>query len=280
MSPNSYEYKRRNMQLWDEVAPRYHKRWASATRGPIQSAARLVEYAGIKRGDAVLDIACGTGAVTRRIARKVGASGSVIGADTSVGAMRIAQAQSRGARNVTFLNADAENVSFASKFDAITCQFALFYFPNAAAALKNMRRSLREGGTVGISVHGSRKRVPFFGAIFAAMTEFIPDYLPAGSPDLERYGTKKALRDEVKGAGFARVVVRDHDFRYSPGTFEDYWTDYTRYVPSTIKAKLAALGRGERARLKDMVRENTRPYTKRGGTIDFPWQVLILAARN
>ena len=41
-----------------------------------------------------------------------------------------------------------------------------------------------------------------FGAIFDAVTQFIPDYIPPGTPDFDRYGTKKSLKDEVKKAGF------------------------------------------------------------------------------
>ncbi len=60
------EYKQRNMKIWNEVAPRYHKRWASASIGPFQSTAKLIELVDINKGDTVLDLACGTGVVTKK----------------------------------------------------------------------------------------------------------------------------------------------------------------------------------------------------------------------
>lgn len=268
------------MKIWNEVAPRYHKRWATATYGPFQSTKKLVDHVNIKTGNKVLDIACGTGVVTKKLSQKVGKSGYVVGADTSVTAIKIAKKYSQKNSNILFVNADAENFSFNQKFDVVTCQYALFFFPNAVKALKNMRKNLKENGKLGISVHGYKDKVPFFSAIFDAVTKFVPDYLPPGTPSLDRYGTKKSLRDEVKKSGFSNISVRDYVFNYTLGTFENYWTNYIKYVAKPIKEKLSSLERSQKKELKDMIRENTKPFTKRDGIIKFPWEVLILTAKN
>jgi len=274
------EYKKRNIAIWNEVAPRYHKRWAAADYGPFQSTKKLVELVNADKGNNVLDVACGTGVVTKRLSDKVGKSGYVVGADTSVTAIKIAKKWNEKTPNLLFVNADAENFSFKEKFDIITCQYALFFFPNASEALKNMRKSLKESGTLGISVHGHKDRVPFFGNILDAVTKFIPDYVPPGTPSLDRYGTKKSLRDEVKKAGFSKISVKDFVFKYSPGDFEEYWGNYLRYVAKPIKEKLNSLERSQRKELKEKVRENTKTYTNRNGIIQFPWEVLILTAKH
>jgi len=74
---NPIEYKKRTIKIWNEVAPRYHKRWASIDSGPFQSTTKLVKLAKIKKGDIVLDLACGTGVVTNKISSKVGKDGTV-----------------------------------------------------------------------------------------------------------------------------------------------------------------------------------------------------------
>ena len=66
------EYKQRNMKIWNEIAPRYHKRWASVNKGPFQSTKKLIELVKINKNDMVLDVACGTGVVTKQIQKKVG----------------------------------------------------------------------------------------------------------------------------------------------------------------------------------------------------------------
>ena len=115
------------MTIWNEVAPRYHKRWATAKYGPFQSTKKLVELVNVGKGNQVLDIACGTGVVTKILNQKVGKFGYVVGADTSVTAIKIAKKWNNRTSNILFVNADAENFSFKEKFDIITCQFALFF---------------------------------------------------------------------------------------------------------------------------------------------------------
>lgn len=274
------EYKQRNMKIWNEVAPRYHKRWASVNKGPFQSTKKLVELVNISKGDAVLDVACGTGVVTNEIQKKIGKSGYVVGIDTSSTAIKIAKKWNGKKSNVSFVNTDAEKFYFSKKFDVVTCQYALFFFPNAQKALKNMKNSLKKSGNIGISVHGSKNAVPFFSNIIDSVTRYIPDYVPPGSPDLDRFGTKSALKSEVMKAGFSKIIVKEHVFHYSPGKFEDYWKNYLKYIAKPLKEKLNELDHSKRMELKQLVKEKTSQYTKKNGEILFPWQVLILSAKN
>ena len=272
------KYKQRNMKIWNEVAPRYHKRWASVNKGPFQSTKKLIELIKINKNNLILDVACGTGVVTKQIQKKVGKSGYVVGIDTSTTAIKIAKKENK--KNLDFLNADAENLSFSKKFDIVTCQYALFFFPNAQKALKNIKNSLKKSGIIGISVHGSKDNVPFFSSILDSATKYIPDYIPPGTPDLDRFGTKSALKTEIRKAGFSNIVTKEFIFNYNPGKFEDYWQNYIKYIAKPLKEKLNALEYSKRKEFKNSVKEKTLQYTKRNGDIIFPWQVLILTAKN
>ena len=272
------KYKQRNMKIWNEVAPRYHKRWASVNKGPFQSTKKLIELIKINKNNLILDVACGTGVVTKQIQKKVGKSGYVVGIDTSTTAIKIAKKENK--KNLDFLNADAENLSFSKKFDIVTCQYALFFFPNAQKALKNIKNSLKKSGIIGISVHGSKDNVPFFSSILDSATKYIPDYIPPGTPDLDRFGTKSALKTEIRKAGFSNIVTKEFIFNYNPGKFEDYWKNYIKYIAKPLKEKLNALEYSKRKEFKNSVKEKTLQYTKRNGDIIFPWQVLILTAKN
>ena len=273
------EYKQRNMKIWNEIAPRYHKRWASVNKGPFQSTKKLIELVKINKNDVVLDVACGTGVVTKQIQKKVGNAGHVIGVDTSTTAIKIAKKWNEKNKNLDFVNIDAENFSFSKKFDIITCQYALFFFPNAQKALKNMKNSLKKSGKIGISVHGSKDNVPFFNSILDSVVKYIPDYVPPGTPNLDRFGSKSALKAEVRKAGFSNIVVKEFIFNYSPGKFEDYWKNYIKYIAKPLKEKLNALEYSKRKEFKESVKEKTIQYTKKNGEILFPWQVLILTAK-
>jgi ubiquinone/menaquinone biosynthesis C-methylase UbiE len=276
---NHTEYKQRNISIWNEVAPRYHKRWASISQGPFQSTSKLIQLLNVHNGDRVFDLACGTGVVTKKIISKVGNLGFVVGGDSSITAIKTAKKWIGKKLNLDFVNIDAENFYFSKKFDIITCQYALFFFPNSQKALKNIKKNLKKTGKLGITVHGASKKVPFFSSIFDAVTEFIPDYVPPGSPDLDRFGTESTLKNEVRNAGFGNIVVKKFVFKFNPGTFEDYWGNYLRYVATPLKEKLNALDRAKRIRLKNAIRENVKPFALKNKTIEFPWEILILTAK-
>lgn len=263
MRIDDLDYKKRNILTWNEIAPRYHKRWASKNNGPFQCTQKLVQLVNLRKENKVLDLACGTGVVTKEIHRKIGKSGRIVGIDASLTAIRIAKKWNNLQTNLDFVNMDAENFDFDSYFDIVTCQYALFFFPNAQKALKNIRNSLRSGGTLGIAVHGNKSNVPFFSSILDAVINFIPDYIPQGTPDLDRFGTKKALTEEVRKAGFSKIIVKEFNFKYSPGKFEDYWKNYLRYVAKPLKEKLDSLERLQKRKLKEEIKKNTDPIQGR-----------------
>jgi len=272
------EYKRRMIKTWNEIAPRYHKRWAGKSAGPFQSTQKLVSMAKLRRGNLVLDLACGTGAVTRQVVDKIGKTGHVVGVDSSQTALAIAKKSIKN-KNVDFAMLDAENFGFDQKFDVITCQYALFFFPNATKALANIRKSLKKNGTLALAVHGAGDTVPYFSSILDSVQKFIPDYIPSGAPDLDRFGTKPNLKKAIVQAGFTSVVIKEHKFWYSPGSFSKYWSDYNKYLAKPLREKLDKLSPKQKTELRQAVLQKTIPYTK-NGMIKFPWKVLVLSAKN
>ena len=115
------KYKQRTISVWNEVAPFYHKRWAKNEVGPFGVTKKLLELSKIKKNDTVLDLACGTGLVTKKLIRKVGSKGEIYAIDSSESAIKIAKRWTGGAKNLHFIRADAEKIQFNTKFDAITC---------------------------------------------------------------------------------------------------------------------------------------------------------------
>jgi len=276
---DSIIYKKNMLAIWNEVAPRYHKRFAQKDIGPFKSTAKLVKLAKIKSGDAVLDIACGTGAVTKKISNKVGKSGMVLGLDVSIIAIKIAKKWNVEKNNLDFLVSDAEHTFFAKKFDVITCQYGIFFFPNTLKVLKNLKKCLKKNGIIAISVHGDKDTVPFLTVILEAIKKFIPDFIPPENPDFDRFGNKQALRKIVSDADFKKIKVQEFVFKYAAGSFSEFWTNYLRYVAKPVKEKLNRLSKKEMKKVREQARQNSSQYAKNGKLI-FPWKVLILTASN
>lgn len=275
--PNSY--KKGIIGIWDEVAPRYHKRFAKKDLGPFKSSAKVVELAKIKYGNYVLDVACGTGSLTKKISKKVGSAGMVVGVDASKNAIKIAKRWVGPQRNLDFVVADAEKLFFEKKFDAITCQYGIFFFPDALMVLKNLKKNLKKNGTIVVSVHGEGDTVPFFSVILDAVTKYIPDFFPPGGPDFDRFGNKKALRKVATDANFKKIKVNEFVFSYSPGSFSEFWKNYLRYVAKPAKKKLDALSKEKMKKVRELAKKNSQQYSKNGKLV-FPWKVLILTAKK
>lgn len=274
------EYKKRLIKTWDEIAPRYHKRWAKNNIGPFKSSTELVKLANIRTGYAVLDLACGTGAITKRIATKVGESGKVVGVDSSISAIKIAKKENNHKTNLDFVLSDVEFIKFNKKFDVVTCQYALFFFPNAQKVLQNIKQYLKKNGTIALTLHGNKDSVPYFSSILDVITKFIPDYIPQGTPNLDRFGTKDQLKKTISKAGFTNIRIQEYTFVYRPGTFSDYWQNYLKYLAKPLKEKIKTLSVTQKQKMKNQIKQNTLPYTKRSGKIIFPWEVLILTAKR
>jgi ubiquinone/menaquinone biosynthesis C-methylase UbiE len=264
------------IKIWNEIAPKYHKKWAKENIGPFQSTEKIITTSKLRSGYKVLDLACGTGTVTKKILAKVGKDGHVMGVDSASSAIKIAKRWAVG-KNVDFIVSDVENLHFNEEFDAITCQYALFFFPNAQKVLQNTKRCLKKGGTLTLAVHGAGDTVPYFSNIIDVVTKFIPDYIPPGAPNLDRYGTKTKLKRTIVAAGFAKIKVNEYLFSYSPGTFSKYWNDYLKYLAKPLREKIHKLSETQRNQMRSQIKQKTLPYTK-NGKIVFPWKVLILTA--
>lgn len=109
----------------------------------------MVEMAGLRPGERVLDVATGTGTAARLAAQAVGPGGAVVGIDLSQGQLVVAArvARTLGLPYLAFGRVDAEALAFRdSSFNAVLCAFGLNHLPERQQALAEMRRVLVPGG--------------------------------------------------------------------------------------------------------------------------------------
>jgi Methyltransferase domain len=134
-----------------ELVPAVFAPWA-----PI-----VVDLAHPRKGDRVLDVACGTGIVARAAADRVGPNGRVVGVDLNPGMLKVARATwstgSRSGMSAEWHEASADNLPFPdASFDIAYCQLGLQFFADRAAALGEMRRVLAGGGRLADGVARDR----------------------------------------------------------------------------------------------------------------------------
>jgi SAM-dependent methyltransferase len=114
-----------------------------AWAGPVADAA------GIRRGDKVLDVGCGTGVLAREALRRVGQEGHVVGLDRNDGMLAVAARTEPG---IEWRQGDAASLpSEDGSLDVVVSQFALMYFPDRVASLREMWRTLAPGGRLAVA---------------------------------------------------------------------------------------------------------------------------------
>ena len=139
-------------QLEGDAAELYERYVVRHILGPWVP--RLLDVADLRPGERVLDVACGTGAVARVAAERVGASGAVSGLDLNAGMIAVARSLPAPAgAAITWIERNAADTGLApGGFDVVVCQQGLQFFPDKIAALSELHRVLVPGGRLAISV--------------------------------------------------------------------------------------------------------------------------------
>ena len=117
---------------------------------------RLLQRADLSRGAKALDIGCGTGDVTFRLAAIVGDEGHVVGIDRDGAALQTASARARedGVGNISFENRDIGSLADQDlSFDAITCRRVLMYLADQVEVAAMLGALLRPGGLLIVQEH-------------------------------------------------------------------------------------------------------------------------------
>lgn len=270
------DYKLKSKVNWNSVAPQYHHGWASLQTGPFKSTKIVIDSAEIKPSDKVLDIACGTGALSSQAVDKIGENGLLVGIDLSRTALQIAKQFVRSHKAI-FFEMDAENMGFNTTFDRIICQYGIMFFPDVNKVLRSAKKLLSKGGKISVAVHGTSDEVPYFSSIMKPILTHIPDIRPKDAPSVHRFGNPEDLRKELVLAGFCDVIIAKHVFHYDAGTFEEYWNDYMSSTANSIRPRVEKMGEDCVSKIKHEAEQYTKPFTCEG-RISFPWTVLTATA--
>jgi ubiquinone/menaquinone biosynthesis C-methylase UbiE len=184
-------------EIYEEhMVPAIFARWA-----PV-----LVETAGVRTGERALDVACGTGAVTRLLAGRVAPTGKVVGLDINPGMLAVARRTVPGP-GVEWLESSAIKMPLPdASFDAVVCQQGLQFFPDRPAALAEMRRVLKRGGRLALACWRSIDHTPGYLVLEQVLARRIGPEKAALPPF--SLGDAETIRGLVAGAGFREVKLR------------------------------------------------------------------------
>lgn len=173
-----------------------------------QWAPRVAEAAKIDRGQRVLDVACGTGILTREVAARTGPTGAVAGLDPSPGMLALA---ARLAPEIEWRQGVAESVPFPDRsFDAVVSQFGLMFFADRSRAIREMARVSVTGGRLAVAVWDALRNIP----AYDSEIELVERFAGAQAADALRapfvLGDRTELVSLFEDAGAASVEVGTH----------------------------------------------------------------------
>lgn len=236
-------------------------------------AGALLEAAGLRAGERVLDIACGTGVVARRAAEQVGRTGSVAGLDLSPGMLEIARASTA---DIDWHEGDAAALPLPDgAFDVVVSSLGMQFVEDKQSAFREMHRVLAPGGRVAIATVGPTP--PLFAVLEQALARHVSPEVASFMRAVFSLYEPEQLKTLATDAGFDDIDVRSKVVTVIlPAPAEFLW----QYLHSTpLVAAIAPLDDVTLAALEHDVVAGWQSFV-RSGELVFDGNFVLTTARR
>jgi SAM-dependent methyltransferase len=267
-------------QMWSGVAGAWaaHVPYVDARGQHVTD--RMLELSRPRPGERVLELACGTGGPGLDAAPLVAPGGEVVISDfaaemTAIAANRIAEL---GLPNASTRVLDLEHIDEPDdSYDVVLCREGLMLVPDPGLAAREVRRILRPGGRVAISVWGPRERNPWLGVVFDAVGEQLGVPTPQpGVPHPFSLADAGELGEVLTAAGLARVQVGELSTPYRAASVDEWW-ERTAALAGPLARKLAALPDEAARALRQRAADAISAYRTPTG-LEIPGVCLVASA--
>jgi SAM-dependent methyltransferase len=277
------QFKSDQKRDWDSAAAGWKKWWPLFEQSAQHVSDRLVELAGVKPGDRVLDIATGNGEPAVTAARRVGSSGRVVATDQSPGMLAIGRERAGGigVNNIDFIESDAETLSVSQRdFDAVVCRWGLMFMPDLNAALRNIRERMKPGARFATAVWSTPDKVPMI--TLAADTVRKLANLPPPPPnamDPLRLADTSILKNALEQSGFKNVAIERRQVVWEmPSALA--FTQFRQDIAAPFRAVLDRQTPEMRQRILDAVTDAARGIAGPDGKVRTSNETILFCAVN
>jgi ubiquinone/menaquinone biosynthesis C-methylase UbiE len=206
-----------NIDFWNTVLVPKFVRWRHIlVDGLALHSTKVFPSLSVRLGDKIIDIGCGFGDTAIHLARMVGVSGSVTGIDCCDEFLEYGRRDAKiaGLTNVRFLEANVETYPFRPEYDFCFSRFGTQFFANPVAGLRNMRASLKPGGTMTMIVWRGIENNPWLGRAKQIVLQHLPP-VPAEAqscgPGPFSMADRELVNAQLEHAGFRDIVFEQID---------------------------------------------------------------------
>jgi ubiquinone/menaquinone biosynthesis C-methylase UbiE len=261
--PTADEITSQQKTQWSAAAAAWERRGEWFDRNTGNLAGWLCDAAGMKPGDLVLDLACGSGQPSATAAARVRPDGRVIATDLSPDMVAVTRrtAQTLGLDNLVAQEMDMQALSFPdAQFDAATCRFGLMFCPDPIKAVSEIHRVLKPGARFATAVWDVPAKNPFFTVITGALGEFVPLPPPdPAAPGPFRLAPPGELERVLTAGGFSGVTVEARPMTLTYGSLDEYW-EVSSDLATPLRSALPSLSPDTIEQLKARLFEALKPY--------------------
>jgi ubiquinone/menaquinone biosynthesis C-methylase UbiE len=171
-------------------------------------AADLVARLSLPEDASVLELACGTGILTRRLRDRLGPRARLVASDLNAAMMDYASGKFRAEESVEWKQADATDLPFDDQsFDGVACQFGLMFFPDKERALRETYRLLKPGGVFLFSVWDKIETNDLPYIAHTIIAKFFDDKPPDFYEVPFSFHDPKTIKSLVSTTGFKQLQV-------------------------------------------------------------------------
>jgi SAM-dependent methyltransferase len=183
-------------------------------------------------GDRVVDLGCGFGDTTQRLAELVGSSGSALGVDVSEPFIELAreEAEEAGVENVRFAIGDVQVTEFEEGFDYAFSRMGIMFFANPVQALRNVCKALSPGGRFCAVVWRRKLDNEWVSRAEAVVEQYLdhPEETdqPTCGPGPFSMANADTVSEQLKIAGFEQIELRRCDLPLKIGDHLDHAVEF------------------------------------------------------
>jgi ubiquinone/menaquinone biosynthesis C-methylase UbiE len=178
--------------------------------GPVLFEPFARDLAGRVDGPRVLEVASGTGVVTRILRERLPKEASIVATDLNPAMLDYAQARLSGRQGIEFRVADAQELPFPDgSFDTAVCQFGIMFVPDKDRAAREALRVLRPGGRFVFSTWDRMERNAFMRLTHETLIALFPADPPLFYSVPFSYSDPAEVRSLLARNGFAKVTVEN-----------------------------------------------------------------------